>query len=213
VDRKNEDNVSHFIAEASSIMHEISRLVLITLGSNQNSVWGDAKVTIQKAMLEIAQLAHKPAQFSNLYATPAFPAGAGSDFVNAAMAIYTNLSATQILAHLHRIEAEAGRERKIRWGQRTLDLDLIAVDAQILPDRVTQTRWRELDLSAQQSTTPDTLILPHPRVQDRSFALIPLNDVAPDWRHPILDQTIATLCAALPAADRATVVPLGAPEL
>ncbi len=55
---------------------------------------------------------------------------------------------------------------------------------------------------------PDQLILPHPRLQDRAFVLVPLCDVAPDWRHPVLGLTAAPLLAALPAADVAAVKPL-----
>ena len=186
-------------------MTKMNQLALIALGSNENSVWGDAKLTVQKGMSAVSQLTLNAAQFSDLYATPAYPAGAGPDFVNAAMAIYTNLSPNALLAELHRIEAEAGRERNVRWGQRTLDLDLIAVGSDVLPDRATQQMWRDLTPQAQQQMTPSELILPHPRMQDRSFVLVPLADVAPDWCHPALGQTIATLCAALPDADRASM--------
>lgn len=191
-------------------MIKMSQLALIALGSNEKSEFGDARETVQKAMAIIAQLSDEAAQFSDLYTTPAFPEGSGPTFVNAAMIIITKLSARDLLAELHKIETTYGRKRTTRWGQRTLDVDLIAFGDQVIPDEVTQTRWRNLTLNDQQQMIPTELILPHPRVQDRAFVLVPLADVAPDWQHPLLHQTVFQMCAALPAADRAEVVRIGA---
>lgn len=181
---------------------------LIALGSNALSRWGSSLQTVQKAMQQVAQLADGAVRFSDLYKTPAYPAESGPDFVNAAMAITTGLSPAALLAALHEIEAAADRKRGVRWSQRTLDLDLIAVEALVLPDRDTQDHWRELPLAEQRKQTPPELILPHPRLQDRSFVLVPLMDVAPDWCHPVLGQTTTALCAALPEQERATVTRL-----
>jgi 2-amino-4-hydroxy-6-hydroxymethyldihydropteridine diphosphokinase len=188
------------------------RIALICLGSNEESAWGGALATVQKAMLLVAGLSEKPAQSSALYATPAFPKGAGPDFVNAAMAIFTTLAPADLLEHLHRIEAAAGRERTKRWGQRTLDLDLIAVGGMVLPDHATYAYWHDLSLQDQLVETPSQLILPHPRMQDRAFVLVPLCDVAPDWRHPVLGRSVAQIFADLPSAARAEVTPLIAPN-
>ncbi len=188
------------------------KIALICLGSNEESAWGDAMATVQKAMLKVGALSELPAKSSGLYETPAFPAGAGPDFVNAAMTIFTTLSPLALLEHLHRIEAAAGRQRVKRWGQRTLDLDLIAVGGEILPDAETYAYWRDLSLQDQLVETPSQLILPHPRMQDRAFVLVPLCDVAPDWRHPVLGRSVAQICADLPSAARAEVTPLIAPN-
>ncbi len=187
-------------------MGAIGQLALITLGSNNISPWGDAAETVQKAMNCLSGLAQKPLRQSPLYATPAFPAGFGPDFVNAAVAFETSLSATDLLAHLHQIEANANRTRTKRWGPRSLDLDLIGLGNLICPDLKTQRHWCDLDPDAQTREVPDLLILPHPRVQDRSFALVPLADVAPDWPHPVTGQTIRQMLQARPAAERDTVV-------
>ena len=148
------------------------------------------------------------ARMSRLYQTPAFPPGAGPDFVNGAVAILTQRSAEEILGILHDIEAEAGRTRTLRWGQRVLDLDLIALGGSVRPDKATFDRWRALPLDRQMQEAPRTLILPHPRMQDRSFVLQPLMDVAPDWVHPVLELSVAQMLAARPAEERASVVPL-----
>lgn len=184
------------------------RSALISLGSNAHSVWGHPTLTVQKAILVMQEMADCTALRSGLYLTPAFPAGAGPDFVNAAIRISTDLRPNDLLAVLHRIEAEAGRERTVRWGQRTLDLDLVAVDDLVLPDPATHQQWRDLSLEKQAITAPDQLILPHPRLQDRSFVLVPLADIAPDWVHPILGQTVKEMCQARPKAEVASVRPI-----
>ena len=112
----------------------------------------------------------------------------------------------QILATLHAVEAALGRQRIARWGERTLDLDLIAVGEQLLPDPATHAQWRTLPLDQQMAEAPSELILPHPRLQDRAFVLVPLADVAPDWCHPVLGHTVTQMLHALPQADRDSVV-------
>ncbi|MFT7106064.1 MAG: 2-amino-4-hydroxy-6-hydroxymethyldihydropteridine diphosphokinase [Yoonia sp.] len=185
----------------------MSRKTLIALGSNEFSVWGDARETVQKAIDRIAEIDSSAPDCSLLYTTPAFPSGSGPVFVNAVMAIATDLNPQDLLAALHRIEAEAGRVRETRWGQRTLDLDLIAVGDSILPDVAGYMHWRDLPLAAQMSHAPTQLILPHPRMQDRAFVMVPLCDVVPLWVHPVIGLTAREICAALPALDRAAVVP------
>lgn len=145
---------------------------------------------------------------SRLFRTPCFPPGAGPDYVNAAAVLETDLSPRDVLALLHNVEAEFGRERVQRWGSRVLDLDLLAVGDAVLPDRDTHDRWRALTPEAQLTETPDDLILPHPRMHERGFVLLPLNDVAPDWRHPVLGRTVSEMCAALPAAATEGIWPL-----
>ncbi|MEJ6404385.1 2-amino-4-hydroxy-6-hydroxymethyldihydropteridine diphosphokinase [Yoonia sp. 2307UL14-13] len=194
-------------------MADNGRQALILLGSNKISPLGDVEETVQRAMELLANSATGPAKYSGLYRTPAFPPGAGPDFVNAAIAFRTPRDAPALLEELHRIEAAAGRVRTTRWAPRTLDLDLIALGVQVHPDVETQTTWRDKSPEQQQSQTPDQLILPHPRLQDRAFALVPLADVAPDWMHPILNRTIAQMLSDRPAAERAEVTPLNhAPE-
>lgn len=177
------------------------RNALIALGSNATSLWGDARETIQKSMSEIGKSLGEIRAKSEFYATPAFPAGAGPDFVNAAIRVRTNLDAAEIMIALHQIEAEAGRTRVVRWGQRTLDLDLIGLDDVVLPNLQTHQYWRDLGLDAQAKTAPEQLIVPHPRVQDRSFVLVPLCDVAAQWVHPILGVTVQQMHDDLPQVD------------
>ncbi|MBI1418659.1 MAG: 2-amino-4-hydroxy-6-hydroxymethyldihydropteridine diphosphokinase [Limimaricola sp.] len=183
-------------------------VALIALGANAASAEGGPEDTLRAAIAELAEATGETPTVSHLYRTPAFPPGAGPDFVNAALRLETTLAAPDLLALLHRIEAAHGRERKVRWGQRSLDLDLIALGDAVLPDVAGWRRWHDLDAAAQPVQAPDRLILPHPRLQDRAFVLVPLADVAPDWRHPVLGLSVAQMMAARPETERAEVVPL-----
>ncbi|MBE2275519.1 MAG: 2-amino-4-hydroxy-6-hydroxymethyldihydropteridine diphosphokinase [Rhodobacteraceae bacterium] len=147
---------------------------------------------------------------SRFWRTPAFPAGAGPDFVNAAalVSVPQPVDVASILAALHRVEARFGRERRQRWGGRTLDLDLLAAGDSVLPDSATQDRWRALPPDRQAVEVPDRPILPHPRLADRAFVLVPLAEVAPGWRHPRTGLTVHEMLEALPARDRDAVIPL-----
>ena len=184
------------------------QISLIALGSNLSSDAGEPAETLRSALEILGQGAATDIRCSRLFSTPCFPAGVGPDYVNAAAALRYDGSPEQLLADLHRIEARFGRKRVQRWGQRTLDLDLIAMGSQVLPDLKTFDTWRELPPQQQSKVAPDRLILPHPRMQDRAFVLVPLADVARDWRHPVLGRTVAEMLDRLDPSDVAAVVPL-----
>ena len=178
-----------------------ARDMLLALGANLASVVGSPVDSLRAALKMLSSNGVAIRAVSPLYSTPAFPAGNGPDYVNAAARISADMSPAAMLDLLHRIEGEMGRERLQRWGQRTLDLDLIACDDMVLPDRETHAAWRNLPPEEQVQRTPERLILPHPRLQDRAFVLVPLADVAPDWRHPVLNLTVLEMRDALDPAD------------
>lgn len=183
-------------------------LALIALGANAEGLQGAPAAGLRAAMAEIARLGRAP-RCSRLWRSPAFPAGIGPDFVNAAMALDTDLDAAELLAQLHAIEARFGRVRQDRWGPRSLDLDLLALDGAVRPDLAGWARWRDLALAEQARETPQELILPHPRLQDRGFVLLPLAEVAPDWRHPVTGLSVTSMRDALPPAALDGLAPLG----
>jgi 2-amino-4-hydroxy-6-hydroxymethyldihydropteridine diphosphokinase len=167
--------------------------------------------TVQAALADMIGLGLQLRAKSQFFATPCFPAGAGPDYVNAVAMFDCAPSFTpdHILAILHRVEAAHGRARISRWAGRTLDLDLLGVGDRVLPDAPTQRYWQDLPLEDQVRLTPDHLILPHPRLAERAFVLVPMAEVAPDWVHPVLGKTVTQLRDALPPADLAAVRPLG----
>lgn len=181
---------------------------LIALGANLPSRAGAPADTLHAALAALEQAGAQIRAVSAFYNTPCFPPGAGPDYVNAAACIATQTGPVEVLEILHSVEAQFGRERVQRWGRRTLDLDLIAGGNIVLPDRRIHANWRDLPVEKQLRATPDQLILPHPRVQDRAFVLIPLADIAPDWRHPVLDRTVRQMVDALPSEAQKEVVRL-----
>jgi 2-amino-4-hydroxy-6-hydroxymethyldihydropteridine diphosphokinase len=186
---------------------------LVALGANLPFDGQGPEATLWSALATFSGVGFHVLAVSRFFSTPCFPAGTGPDYVNAAALVLTDghSDVASMLSKLHGIEQKFGRQRASRWGMRTLDLDLLAVGDSILPDVATHDAWRALPPETQATTAPDQPILPHPRLQDRAFVLVPLADVAPDWRHPRLGLTVRQMLAALPAADRDAVIPLHGP--
>ena len=104
------------------------------------------------------------------------------DFLNACLCLKTYLSPEELLRRLHEIEQDAHRERIVRWGPRTLDLDILLYDDLILET--------------------EDLILPHMDMENREFVLKPLSEIAPNLRHPILHRTMRQLADQLAAKEK-----------
>lgn len=180
----------------------VDQQCLIAMGGNLPFETAGPEKSLSDALVQLCDEGAEILAVSRFFRTPAFPAGAGPNFVNAAAVLRHPGPPEAVLAILHRVEAAFGRTRDRRWGQRTLDLDLIAVGQQILPDRAGFDAWHDLTPEAQQVRAPDHLILPHPRLQDRAFVLMPLADVAPDWVHPVLGRSVRQMLEDLPQAAR-----------
>ncbi|MEP0504480.1 MAG: 2-amino-4-hydroxy-6-hydroxymethyldihydropteridine diphosphokinase [Paracoccaceae bacterium] len=173
---------------------------LVAVGSNQVSSFGSPLETVHAAVEALSANGILIRKKSPIFRTQAYPAGSGPDFANAALSFSVkNKSASEVLQILHGIEADFGRERTQRWSPRTLDLDLLAWDDSIEPDESTLNDWMNLPPELQSQTTPSQMILPHPRLHERAFVLVPLSKVAPDWQHPILGKSVQQMCDALPS--------------
>lgn len=151
-------------------------LALIAVGSNL----GDRLANVRSGVGGVASLDGVDLlDVSTLYETA--PVGGPDDqgaYYNAAMVVRTTLDAADLLRALHDIEASCERERTIRWGPRTLDLDLLVHGDLVSVDRA--------------------LEVPHPRLHERRFVLVPVCDVAPDLVHPLLGRSMRDLLADLP---------------
>lgn len=181
---------------------------LIAIGANQESRHGSALQTCLWSVSQIAASGLHISAVSRFFRTPCFPAGAGPDYINAAVTVRAHWSEHDILMTLHDIEKDAGRARSKRWAQRPLDLDLLICGQKIIPDKMTLRHWIEMDITSQSNQSPEDLILPHPRLQDRAFVLGPMRDIAPDWHHPTLRKSVRQMWSALPDAARREIKPV-----
>ena len=174
---------------------------LIALGSNLSSTTGTPLETLTFTLRLFDAESIKIRKMSNWYKTPAFPAGSGPDYVNGVVLVETTDTPEAVLKTLHKIEKNIGRTRDNRWEPRICDLDLLSYGTEIRPDISTFRKWQDLPLSDQKTMTPEQMILPHPRLQDRAFVLVPMRDVVPDWVHPVSGITLNELINALPSED------------
>lgn len=139
---------------------------------------GDRQAYLQAALDKLAS--HPGCQLglvSNIYETPAWGKTDQADFLNLACQVYTDLSAQEFLTFCQEIEQDLDRVRIEKWGQRTIDLDIIFWDDQVIRE--------------------ENLQVPHPYAHERAFVLLPLTDIAADYYHPVLQKTVAELLLPL----------------
>lgn len=177
---------------------------IIALGANLPSTHGSPRETLSKSVALLTESGLQIDARSRDYATPAWPAGSGPEYVNGAVAV-SGIGGDALLSILKEIEGALGRESKAgRWDARICDLDLLCTGQAVLPDRRV---WQQVAAGPAEAPRPG-LILPHPLLHSRAFVLIPMADVAGDWRHPILEKTVAQMIDALPREDVDSVRPL-----
>ena len=153
--------------------------VLIALGGNLPSWVGEPRTTCEAALAALEDAGVRITKRSSWYATAPVPASDQPWFINGVVAAETDLTPAGLLALLHGVEAAFGRVREQKNGARTLDLDLLAYEDLV------------------QST--ENPLLPHPRLHERAFVLVPLAEIAPDWRHPARGLRADALLAGIPA--------------
>lgn len=151
-------------------------MILIALGSNLTGPWGTPRQTLDRAIAEMQHHNIRILKVSTFIETAPFGVTNQPNFVNAVCAIKTALPPETLLRALHQIEARAGRKRLKRWGPRTLDLDMLDYNGQ----------FRKAA-----STNIKPLVLPHPGIEQRSFVLAPLAEIAPRWKHPTTHRSAA----------------------
>ncbi len=159
-------------------------MILIALGANLESPAGPPRVTLAGARGSRAAKRIRVLKVSPFYETPAWPDPSDPPFVNAVALVQTPLGPASLMEALHRIEAEFGRIRDTRNAPRTLDLDLLDYDGHV------------------EDGPP---LLPHPRIAERAFVLVPLADIAPSWRHPKSGLGITQILESIPAFERQAI--------
>ena len=158
-------------------------MILIGVGSNMPGPWGAPEEAVARLPLELDRGPVRVIRASNPLRTTPFGVTDQPNFINAVLAVETGLEPSALLAHLQALERRAGRHREIRWGPRTLDLDILDFGGRVVAD-------------------PSGLVLPHPGIAERPFVLVPIIEIAPEWRHPVNGLTAAEMLAKVaPSAD------------
>lgn len=146
----------------------------IALGSNM----GDKHAYLTEAVEKLGQTAGvRVLKVSEWIETEPYGGVEQDIFLNGCLMVATILTPMELLREMNRIEAEAGRERLVHWGPRTLDLDMIFYDALVTED--------------------ETLVLPHPDMANRDFVLRPLAELCPNKRHPVTGKSVREMLMEL----------------
>ena len=147
----------------------------LAIGSNL----GDRRAYVENAITSLENCADiRVKNISSMMDTKPYGGVEQGDFLNGCLQIETLYTPKELLLKIHEIEQEAGRERKVHWGPRTLDLDILLYDDLIYED--------------------DQLIIPHVDMENRRFVLEPMAEIAPNLRHPVLLKTMCQLLSGLP---------------
>jgi len=148
-------------------------IVFLGLGSNM----GDRKANLAIAVAILSRKMRLLNQ-SSLYETAAWGYTEQADFLNQVIQVESELKPLPLLNFLKKTEVEIGRVENFRYGPRLIDIDILFYDNLVRNTKKLQ--------------------IPHPRIAERAFVLIPLNEISPDFVHPLLGKTVAEMLAEVP---------------
>ena len=156
-----------------------AKIVYLGIGSNL----GNKKFNIEKTKIKLQDFQIKILKCSNNYESESWPNRNNPKFINIIIKIKTKLSPPDLLKVCNSIEMDLGRKRSKKNAPRTCDIDIIDYNKKILDEKNSK------------------LILPHPRMTERNFVLLPLFEIDKSWVHPIFKTNIVNLIKSLPVKD------------
>lgn len=168
--------------------NDLDAAVIVALGANLPGDYPSCEALLDAAVASLAQEQIKVTAQSGWWRSAAWPDPSAPAFLNGVVIVRTDLTPRAVIERLHGVETAFGRRAGIRNAPRTLDLDLIAYGRRVIDE--------------------GGLVLPHPRAAQRAFVMGPLAQIAPQWRHPVLNRTAAQLWAEADVGSDAR--PLGA---
>jgi len=174
-------------------------MILIGLGANLAGPWGNAVQTLNTAIETLRQDRLRVENYSSFYVSTPYGGVSQPDYVNAVVRLSGPLPPDALMKKLHVIERSAGRRRGRRWGARVLDLDLLDWHG-IVRNPSGQATGQAPGRAGGRSPGHIALTLPHPGLALRPFVLAPIAEIAPGWRHPLLNLSAAELLARLKPA-------------
>ena len=175
-------------------------MILIGIGANLPSPrYGEPRATCGAALSALAEAPLSIAARSRWYKSAPVPVSDQPWFINGVIHAKTALDPVALMALLLETEDAFGRKRTERNEARVLDLDLLAYGDMV--------RKPDQGERGGAGAGAGILHLPHPRLHERAFVLLPLLDVAPDWRHPVSDQSVRDMIEALPSGQKTEAVP------
>lgn len=143
--------------------------VFLSTGTNL----GDRRANLAIAKLLIIKQIGTVVKTSHVYETAAWGLQEQPSFLNQVLEVYTPLPPEAVLEQIQQIEQQMGRERRVKWGERIIDIDILFYEQAIIHT--------------------ETLQVPHPFLHKRNFVLVPLQEIAPDFQHPVLKLSISQL--------------------
>ena len=160
-------------------------MVLIGLGANVPSKIGPPVQTLTAALGIMDNAGIRCTQQSNWYESAPVPISDQPWFVNRVVKVETKKQPEALLQCFHELERSFGRDRRVKNESRVIDIDLLAFGRRV---------------------QKGGCHLPHPRMHERAFVLLPLREIIPDWRHPLLGKTVTELIEELPGGQETRVM-------
>jgi 2-amino-4-hydroxy-6-hydroxymethyldihydropteridine diphosphokinase len=179
---------------------------LVAFGANIAGPFGTPFQTLVRGIEEFPNEKLVKVRQSAFYTSTSFPNNSKPRYINGCLKIKVDCTPYEVLQRLKRIEEKMGRLNGERWDSRVCDLDLLAFENEVIPNKKIFQYWYKLSLKNQFLEKPSELLVPHPRIQDRAFVLKPLLEVAPDWTHPVFNLNVKEMFNFLSQTKRDDVL-------